>query len=117
MPDETLRDLAIKADHAVRGLERLLERHRKQARFNFILTLCVAIPLGMLIATGVTIATVSTCFLGGDSYHPAACSGLPGYDKTQERQRQFDGQFQYLFETTTRNEERLAQLEERLRER
>lgn len=114
MPDKTLHEVAYEARNAVRGLERLLEQHRKAARKRILMVTLVWVPLAMVIATGITITTISACFLGGDAKHPQTCQVLPGYTKTQNRQKEFDQQFAELFNTTYKNDKRLKRLEERI---
>lgn len=108
---EAVKQMAI-ATQAMRTLidKEYPTRREMEARFvekvESRRTLVIAVVVGLISAIlsffG-TISTVSTCFLGGDTEHPAVCSFMPGYDESQRQSEEFFKEFERMRQQIEKN--------------
>lgn len=123
MPEKTMQQAARELHAAVVALKELIEREypsrreverrfqskaKSSQRWYLVLAL---ILVSALLGFVSTVTTVSTCFLRPVAETPSACSWLPGYDETQERNQRIIERFEQLYQITERNDRRLARLE------
>lgn len=93
-----------------REIERnYLSKQQSSRNIRFFVAFVFA---SIFISQFVTIATVSTCFLG-DPEHPRICQLMPGYKDSIQQNKDILKHFQELMQITKQNDRRLDEIEGR----
>lgn len=86
-------------------------------RRRWALTMFVGVIGATFIGFGVTISTVSTCFLTADARDgraPKACNALPGFKDASAEQKRLRTAFEDLLEQPAINDKRIDRIEKLL---